>query len=598
MKFLKKLVEILLVAIISIIISLSIFLLSSLNNIDMFSQNPFYKFNIIYTILFTIKIAIFIFIFEVFLYLKNFENNRKKEIMNKIPGAVIIYDFNGKILYVNDFINDMFGYKKEDVINNNILMFLADKDKQRAFSELKVDVENKIIKNPTASWTLITADKMEVDVIINFSFYNKKSVIAICMDNTKILEAKKSHSQQIQFFWSLLNDIPLPMSYRDVDGVYKFVNDAFQKYMNIKETDILGKKTNYVVDKDEYNRFEEKRKLALKTGKEIIFNDISTINNKKRILHLEIIPRINENKIKGTFVTFKDITNEKIKEIALKKEIALNKVINEISEIMISSNSNQLHDNINIILEKIRIILNVDRVYIIAENINNQFYIKFESINKNINPYINHIFNTNEEEYNFMKKIIRNNLKIASSRIKMSQLYQLNHIKKLNAKSVAEVGVFIDNNIYGIVGAISENKIVKFTVKEVDFLKSVSNSIFGTAVRLKQMDDLKLSEETLNTIIDNKKFGIIIISENNNIYYINDKAYLLLGENKLEKINLSEYVSVEYTDIVNKAFKENKNFDLNLKLKSNNLVEIYGSEINFDANKAYLIIMIDINKYI
>ncbi len=600
-KITKRITGILLTILVSSIISLSIFLVSSLGDVEAFQQNMFYKFDTAYAILFTLKTIIFIFVFRVFLYLRRYEKTKKEEIMNKIPGAVIIYDFNGKILYVNDFVKKIFGYSREQAVGQSILMFLSEKDKQRAIFELKDDARNKIIRNPIASWTLIASDKKEIDSIINFSYYDKKSVIAICIDNTQIIEAKKSYSQQVQFFWSLLNDLPTPISYRDTEGVYKFVNTAFQKYMNIKEVDILGKKINFAIKKDEFERFEVKRNLALETKQEVIFEDISNIDNKKKVLHFEIVPRIVNGEVMGTFITFKDITSEKIKEGILKRDIVLNKTINEISEIMISSSLEKLNDNINIALNKVKDAFKADRVFILMQK-DGKFYIKHESIEDGIKSYINYVFDMDEEEFNFCKNLILKNGKVASGRISISQLSLLNHIKQFNPKSAAEVGTFVDDGVNGILCVISENKQIAFEVKEIDFLKSISNSIFGTIARVQQTYDLKLSEETLNTLIDNTKIGIIITDFKNNIKFINDKACFLLDVDKsINEIEFDKCVSSEYIDIVKKAFKEREykgSFDLNLKLKSNNLVEFYCSKINYESSKAYLITLIDINKYI
>ena len=600
-KITKRITGILLTILVSSIISLSIFLVSSLGDVEAFQQNMFYKFDTAYAILFILKTIIFIFVFRVFLYLRRYEKTKKEEIMNKIPGAVIIYDFNGKILYVNDFVKKIFGYSREQAVGQSILMFLSEKDKQRAIFELKDDARNKIIRNPIASWTLIASDKKEIDSIINFSYYDKKSVIAICMDNTQIIEAKKSYSQQVQFFWSLLNDLPTPISYRDTEGVYKFVNTAFQKYMNIKEVDILGKKINFAIKKDEFERFEVKRNLALETRQEVVFEDISNIDNKKKVLHFEIVPRIISGEVMGTFITFKDITSEKIKEGILKRDIVLNKTINEISEIMISSSLEKLDDNINIALNKVKDAFKADRVFILMQK-DGKFYIKYESIEDGVKSYINYVFDMDEEELNFCKNLILKNGKVASGRISISQLYLLNHIKQFNPKSAAEVGTFVDDSINGILCVISENKQIAFEAKEIDFLKSISNSIFGTIARVQQTYDLKLSEETLNTLIDNTKIGIIITDFKNNIKFINDKACFLFDVDKsINEIEFDKYVSGEYIDIVKKAFKEREykgSFDLNLKLKSNNLVEFYCSKINYESSKAYLITLIDINKYI
>jgi len=527
-KIIKKTTSIFLTILVASIIFISIFFILSLDNIEAFRHNPFYKFNAIYIVFFVLKVTIFTVIFQFFLYLKKYEEVKKQEIMNKIPGAVIIYDFSGKILYINDFTQKIFGYKKEEVVNKSILMFLSEKDKQRAISELKDDVKNKFIRNPVASWTLIASDKREIDSIMNFSYYNKKSVIAICMDNTKIIEAKKSYSQQVQFFWSLLNDLPAPISYRDTEGVYKFVNLAFQKYMNIKEVDILGKKMNFVVKKDEFDRFELKRKLAIDTKQEVKFEDISNIHDQKKVLHFEIVPRIVDNEVQGTFITFKDITAERVREATLKREVILNKVINEVSEILTPSTYEKLDNNINIVIFKIRNAFNADRVFILTRNNNDQFFIKYESVKDGIKSYINHIFNMDEEETIFCKKLILKNGKVASGQLSLSQLSLLSHINYFNAKSIAEVGTYIDDNINGIVGIVSEDKIIHFEAKEVDFLKSVSNSIFGTTARIKQLYDLKLSEETLNTLIDNIKIGVIITDFNSNVKFINNKACSLL----------------------------------------------------------------------
>jgi PAS domain S-box-containing protein len=124
--------------------------------------------------------------------------------------------------------------------------------------------------------------------------------------------------------------------------------------------------------------------------------------------------------------------------------------------------------------------------------------------------------------------------------------------------------------------------------------------------RIIRLKDLKLSEETLNTLIDNTDIGIIIADTKGNVFYSNEKFNSMFGQ--LDETThmsvVSQLVSKSDRDNALAIFRERE-----YKGKSGGTIKalhkdgyefytkIYSSRIDYEGSKAYLTTVVDVTEY-
>jgi len=530
-----------------------------------------------------------------------FQRQKKQNytILNNIAQPIIICNLSGSIKYANKFAQSFFGYIKDEIYSQNIFNFIAEYDKQRAYLNVKEVKDNKIAT--VNSYNVLTADGDWVECTVHTSFhYGKLLSTFINQSDTKTIEKKQK--EQTEFLWSLLNDIPVPLSYLDNNNIFKFVNKSYCKLMEQNEQNFLG---NNLFDVFKDIAINEANLEYIKESQESSeYEEIRLIGNRKKILKLVVTPKIENNITVGTFTAIIDKTKERKLEILNKKEIRLNIIFAKILTILVSSPINIRDTSIDKSLDLVRKALNIDKCYVIQ--LDDSAVVAYEASGVGLKECKGYMVHLSNQQQNFteVKQLIIPNLSV-------SQFKNLKYYKTNEARSVAEILIPKDN-MFGsdiIIGAMTSFKHKNWQKNEINFIQSVGKIISTSIERKQYIQELKYSEDTLNILVDNSNIGFFIHTLEDEIVFINNKTKELFGY-KLEEIESILFIQdnivlPEYHETIKNMMKlaelkgQASGF---IKIKNKNgkifSVEIHIKSIDYETSKAYLYTMIDVSKYI
>jgi PAS domain S-box-containing protein len=78
----------------------------------------------------------------------------------------------------------------------------------------------------------------------------KKFIVGVIRDITELKIVETKLNEQLNFMQQLLDSIPIPVYYKDVDGVYLGCNAGFETLIGVPRSDILGKTVYEVAQKE------------------------------------------------------------------------------------------------------------------------------------------------------------------------------------------------------------------------------------------------------------------------------------------------------------------------------------------------------------
>ena len=166
------------------------------------------------------------------------------------PASIIVHDFDGNIIYANEETLHLHGYPRKEfmkmklhIINVPESRALLDERMQeiRKKNELNYDVEH-FRKDGTSF-------PMHVNVKI-IKWEDREILLNIGTDITERKEREKLLKDQNLFLQQLLDTIPSPIYYKDINAIYLGCNKAFEKITSHRKEEIIGKTIHEIVPED------------------------------------------------------------------------------------------------------------------------------------------------------------------------------------------------------------------------------------------------------------------------------------------------------------------------------------------------------------
>jgi diguanylate cyclase (GGDEF)-like protein/PAS domain S-box-containing protein len=219
-----------------------------------------------------VAIAILIGASVLFLYQKaSADIERRKRLEKKLsqlsqaveqsPVSVVITDINGCIEYVNPKFTDITGYSYDEVRGKNPKVLQSGKMPKTYYKKL---------------WDTISAGRTWKGEFINVrkngeEFWEKASIsplknhagqithfIGVKEDISKLKKADRRIRNSLKFLQLLIDVIPAPVYYKDRNGKYLGCNEAFESFLGMKKTDIIGKTVYDIVPKKLADKYYQK----------------------------------------------------------------------------------------------------------------------------------------------------------------------------------------------------------------------------------------------------------------------------------------------------------------------------------------------------
>lgn len=312
--------------------------------------------------------------------LKENEKNYR-ELVENANSIILKMDKNGHIIFFNEFAEKFFGFKKEEVIGKDVVGTIVPETESsgRNLQELI----NRIIKDPESHINIenenVTHDGRKIWVAwTNKGVYNDKGeVIGVLSIGTDISERKhaeeelqKAHNslelkvqkrtwelresnealkneigerkhveyklkEQLNFLQHLMDAIPAPVFYKDINYVYLGCNRAFEEAMGLPREKIIGKTQYDIASKELADKYYEMdRELFENPGKQVYE---TLVQYSDGTMHNVVFNKATYTDIDGNVIgligIILDITESKrVEEALVESRNYLDKIINSIAD--------------------------------------------------------------------------------------------------------------------------------------------------------------------------------------------------------------------------------------------------------------------------
>ncbi|MDW7732777.1 MAG: PAS domain S-box protein [Methanolobus sp.] len=251
-----------------------------------------------------------------------------RAILENIRLVAVTLDPEGKVIFCNDFLLDLTGWKREEVLNKAWFeLFLP--------TEIVPEVKSVFINTiETADFPsyyeneIITKDKKRRTIAWNNTVFldengRLSSITSIGEDITDRMIAERSLLENKGHLRTLVDTIPDLVWLKDKDGVYLTCNPKFERFFGARESEIIGKTDYDFVEKDLADFFTQKDREAMAAGKPTMNEEEITYADDGHREHLETIkaPMHDPNgHLIGILGVGRDITLRKQAEEELRKK--------------------------------------------------------------------------------------------------------------------------------------------------------------------------------------------------------------------------------------------------------------------------------------
>ncbi|MDT3695712.1 MAG: PAS domain S-box protein [Ignavibacterium sp.] len=383
-----------------------------------------------------------------------------RKLIATLPDIIAITNLKGEIVFLNEIGIKISGYSSfEEIRQKSFLMFVAQKDKERAFlSFKKIFIQNTgpeeyTFENINGKQALFEIQK-EVLKSIDGSPYG---LIFSCRNITSRKEAETELAQSEEKYRTLIDSIQDGV-FLIVDGRVSFVNRAFQKMVGYINDEIVGEPFTKFVAPEDLELVKRNYKLR-QEGK------ITPASYEWRMLHkngsrvfVNMSARvINYQNKKATIGTLKDITLQKELEHTLLNQKNLFKGIAEAANILLTERDFDIA--IKNTLKSLGESSDIDRVYIFENDFDEEKskYLmsqKFEWTNGNFSSELNNpdlqnlsYFPMFEEWYPTLKTGGTINSLIKDLKPELRDLLSIQKIK-----SILIVPIMVKKEFWGFIG--------------------------------------------------------------------------------------------------------------------------------------------------
>jgi PAS domain S-box-containing protein len=433
------------------------------------------------------------------------------------PISIVLIDMNGQIVEVNSATLNLFGFKRENLINHKFTeLYAVPADEmvrmKKIFTHLfqggifgpeDIQIYNKDKK---LIWVNVIASKIELD---------KKSYIQVL---TEDISLRKTLEQEIkeseERYRGLYESSPISLTVTDSKGVILNVNSASEKIFGFNKTEVIGKRYTHlgIFSPQQIEIFKSNYEDALK-GKKLKPLDFKIKKKDGTIAWINVqnsLKKIgNEILIEGIA---QDITERKIAEAKLKES---------------EEKYRNLADSLPEVIFEIDLAFNITYT---------------NSIASKIFGYTNEEFREGMSIFQFVS------LEDKELTLKQTkQIFRGKYVKPLALKLKRKDGTHFFANIYAS-RILKDNKVIG--------VRCIIHDI--TEMKITQ-EKIEESEEKYRLLSENAHDLITVIKDDLKIEYINEQAHKrLMGYSSEELINKKalDFVHPEEKELVIKAFNQ------------------------------------------
>jgi len=225
-----------------------------------------------------------------------------------------------------------------DYVNESITYDLLQSDKKA--------ITFKILKSDgTESWLAIKGHYLNNDV-------KSRAAVGIVADITELITQKESIINYENSIRTILETVPTPIYFKDLDDRYQNFNKAFSDFLGRDRDELLGRSTVEVFSKEASDIYRSKdEELLEQTGQQIYDAILDTEKNGERLVrfHRELLYN-SSGEPSGIVGSLYDVTEAHNKELKLQRMNQLLQSLIEVSQAVLEINT--MEDLFQVVIEK------------------------------------------------------------------------------------------------------------------------------------------------------------------------------------------------------------------------------------------------------
>jgi PAS domain S-box-containing protein len=251
-----------------------------------------------------------------------------QRLVENLPGAVYVADASpgGPFQYVSSSIRNLWGHTT-DASNEDLnawwgLIHPEDRpgvtarfDRCRENLE-PFDVEYRVVTPDGAVlWMHDTAAPTKIPG------GGPPMYVGMIVEITRHKAAARALVDQVYFLETLFDTIPGPMFYKDSNGIYLGCNRAFEEFVKLRKTDIIGKTVHQIWPSDLADQYYAMDKALFKQeGVQVYEAEIQDASGSRRkVVFNKAVFRDSDNRVAGLVGIMSDVTGQRQTEQALEK---------------------------------------------------------------------------------------------------------------------------------------------------------------------------------------------------------------------------------------------------------------------------------------
>ncbi|GAA0104961.1 ATP-binding protein [Paraclostridium sordellii] len=296
-------------------------------------------------------------------------NNYSLAIQNNLKAMIWIKDVNGRYIKVNRNFEEITGLEDIDIIGkkNSQLNIGNTFGYMEEYEQLVLEKKEHVIEKT------VFEDDEWISVFIHPMYDNERNIIGTYgfkiydYVNSKTPIGIENRNKMLEI---IVDNLPIPIFYKDKHGVYLYCNEAFDELMELDRDKIIGKK-DYDLNID-----EERVKMYKDADNKVIKHKVTTVdelyvkrNSGDKYIEITKVPLWDyRKKVIGVIGIVIDLTQKKATEIELEKlrldffsnlthefRTPLNLIFSSV-QLIDQSISNIKKGDINILIRYLRII--------------------------------------------------------------------------------------------------------------------------------------------------------------------------------------------------------------------------------------------------
>jgi PAS domain S-box-containing protein len=248
--------------------------------------------------------------------LRKSEEQFRNLVENSLVG-VLRTNINGNILYINDAVLKIFEFESKDelILSGSTILYKNAEQRNEIIALLKK-------KGHIDGKEITTITKKGKARILLFSMVIQGDIIdSTVLDITDRKEAELKLTRNLKFTEALLNSIPTPVFFKDMQGRYTGCNKAFSDQMGMKPEQIIGKTVFELWPDEQATIYHNKDMDLISEAQYQVFESTVTDKNKqiRNVLFAKDVFFDESGNAAGIVGAFIDITERKQAEEKLRQ---------------------------------------------------------------------------------------------------------------------------------------------------------------------------------------------------------------------------------------------------------------------------------------